>query len=90
MEDGEEKWHSVDMTIEEFKHEIIVPDFGGTFNEKRVKYKVLAVPKEGEGATMKYGDETDWHVEDGLHFPHVPLPLPKSRLPCLLVNTTVS
>jgi len=89
MEDGEENWHSLDLSVDEFKNVQNLKDFEGTFDEKKIKYKVIAVAKEGEGATMKYGDESDWHVEDGLHFPHIPPPLPESRLPCLLVNTQI-
>ncbi len=89
MEDGEEKWHSLDMTVEEYKKKHICKDFGGTFDKKTIKFKVISVPKDGEGAVLKYGDESDWHVEDGLHFPHIPPPLAESRLPSLLVNTQV-
>jgi len=90
MEDGEEKWHSLDLSIDDFKHQLIAPDFVGTLDKKAVKYKVKLVPKDGEGAVMKYGDESDFHVEDGIHFPHIPPPLPKSRLPNLIVDTQVS
>ena len=90
MEDGEEKWHSLDMSVDEYKKKQIRKDFDGTFDKKQIKYKVISVPKDGEGAVMKYGDESDWHVEDGVHFPHIPPPLPESRLPSLLVNTQVS
>ena len=72
------------------KKKQIRKDFDGTFDKKQIKYKVISVPKDGEGAVMKYGDESDWHVEDGVHFPHIPPPLPESRLPSLLVNTQVS
>ena len=90
MEDGEEKWYSLDMSVDEYKKDQICKDYSGTFDKKKIKYKVISVPKDGEGAVMKYGDESDWHVEDGIHFPHIPPPLPKSRLPSLLVNTKVS
>jgi hypothetical protein len=90
MEDGEEKWYSLDASVDEYKKDQICKDYSGTFDKKKIKYKVISVPKDGEGAVMKYGDESDWHVEDGIHFPHIPPPLPKSRLPSLLVNTKVS
>lgn len=90
MEDGDEKWHSLDMTLDEFKTLQVLKDSVGTFDKKTVKYRVISIPKVGEGAVMKYGDESDWHVEDGVHFPHIPPPLPEGRLPNLLVNTQVS
>ena len=88
MEDGDEKWHFVDISFDAFdKH--IAPGFESTLDKKATKYKVISVPKDGEGATMKYGDESDWLVADGIHFPHIPPPLPKSRLPSLVVNTQI-
>jgi hypothetical protein len=69
---------------------VIQPNFEGTLDSKAAKYKVIAVPKDGEGAVLKYGDESDWHVDDGIHYPHVPPPLPASRLPQLVQNTKVS
>jgi hypothetical protein len=86
MEDGDETWHSIDIPFDVFdKH--IAPGYEGTLDKKATKYKVISVPKDGEGATMKYGDESDWLVADGIHFPHIPSPLPESRLPSLVVNT---
>eukprot|EP00557_Chaetoceros_sp_GSL56_P013042 CAMPEP_0176481116 /NCGR_PEP_ID=MMETSP0200_2-20121128/2644_1 /TAXON_ID=947934 /ORGANISM="Chaetoceros sp., Strain GSL56" /LENGTH=1248 /DNA_ID=CAMNT_0017877291 /DNA_START=89 /DNA_END=3832 /DNA_ORIENTATION=- len=89
MEDGEEVWHLLDMPFDEFQHKRVMPDFEGTFDNKTTKFRVISVPKNGEGAVMKYGDESDWHVEDGIHFPHIPPPLPESRLPSLVVNTNL-
>lgn len=85
FEDGDEKWHKLD--IEFHDQQIISPDFHDTFDNKTIKFRVIAVPKDGEGAVMKYGDESDLNVEDGFHFPHVPPRLPQSRLPKLLFNS---
>eukprot|EP00957_Ditylum_brightwellii_P051690 3919396-Ditylum_brightwellii.AAC.1 len=88
MEDGEEVWHKVDMKLADYmKVKQLAPNFEGTLDGKKVKFKVISIPKDGEGAVMKYGDESDWHIEDGVHFPHIPPPLPESRLPKLLYNT---
>lgn len=89
MEDGEEKWHFLDVSFENFQSLRIMPDYEGTFDRKSIKFRVVSIPKKGEGPIMKYGDETDWHVEDGLHFPHIPPPLPESRLPALVINTNL-
>ena len=85
FEDGEEKWHQLDIEFHE--SQLIAPDFQGTFDKKNIKFRVTAIPKDGEGAILKYGDESDLNVEDGLHFPHVPPPLPTSRLPKLVHDT---
>ncbi len=92
MEDGEKTWHCVDLTLAEFKerYKHPSPNMEGTFDDKQVKYKVISVPKDGEGAVLKYGDESDWHIEDGIHFPHIPPPLSESRLPKLVSNSQVS
>uniref|UniRef100_A0A7S3Q5Z2 Insulysin n=1 Tax=Chaetoceros debilis TaxID=122233 RepID=A0A7S3Q5Z2_9STRA len=88
MEDGEEVWHKVDMKLAEYhKVKQLALNYEGTLDGKKVKFKVISIPKDGEGAVMKYGDESDWHIEDGVHFPHIPPPLPESRLPKLLCNT---
>lgn len=89
-EDTDEKWHKVDTKASDFSTTTVNPNFEGTLDSKAIKYKVISVPKEGEGAVLKYGDESDWHVDDGIHYPHVPPPLPESRLPQLVHNTKVS
>ncbi len=89
-EDEDEKWHKVDLSSSDFRKASVTPNFEGTFDSKAIKYKVISIPKDGEGAVLKYGDESDWHVEDGVHYPHVPPSLPASRLPQLVYNTKVS
>ena len=89
MEDGEELWHLLDIPLDAFQNVQIVPDFEGTFDKKAIKFRVTSIPKNGEGAVMKYGDESDWHVEDGIHFPHIPPPLPESRLPSLVFDNNL-
>ena len=88
-EDEDEKWHKVDMKASDFTKISILKNYEGTLDNKAIKYKVISVPKEGEGAVLKYGDESDWHVDDGIHYPHVPPSLPTSRLPQLIHNTKV-
>lgn len=89
-EDEDEKWHKLDGNIVDYSSVATNPNFEGTMDGKSIKFKVISVPKDGEGATLKYGDESDWHIDDGIHYPHVPPPLPESRLPQLVHNTKVS
>jgi nardilysin len=89
MEHGEEVWHLLDISFNDFQNMRVMPDFEGTFDNKTVKFRVISVPKNGEGAVMKYGDESDWHVEDRIHFPHIPPPLPESRLPSMVLSTNL-
>ncbi len=89
-EDEDEKWHHLDGSIADYNSVVTNPNFEGTLDSKKIKFKVISVPKDGEGAVLKYGDDSDWHIEDGVHFPHVPPPLPESRLPQLVCNTKVS
>jgi hypothetical protein len=58
-------------------------------DSKAIKFKVLSVPKDGERALLKYGDDSDWHVEEGIHFPPIPPASTESRLPRLFFNTQV-
>jgi len=89
-EDEDEKWHKVDVQLEDFHKDTIMPNAEGTLDGKSIKYKIVSVPRDGDGAVLKYGDESDWHVEDGMAYPHVPPAQPASRLPKLVSNTKVS
>lgn len=89
-EDEDEKWHKVDIKAADFNKTVVNPNFEGTLDSKAIKYKIISVPTEGQGAVMKYGDESDFHIDDGIHYPHVPPSLPASRLPQLVHNTKVS
>ena len=88
-EDETQKWHKIDINLRELKDTIIIPDFEGTLDNKAIKFKVLSVPKDGERAILKYGDDSDWHVEEGIHFPPIPPASTESRLPSLFFNTQV-
>ena len=69
---------------------LLSPDFEGTLDKKKVKYRIVALVTEGEGAVRKFGDESDFDAEDGIAFPAIPPPIAKSRLPKLMCNTNVS
>ena len=51
----------------------------------KIKFRVIAIPKPGEGAVLRYGDANhDDDVEDGFAFPPIPPAAPPSRLPHLV------
>jgi hypothetical protein len=62
----------------------------GTLDGKTIKFKVVAVPKDGEGAIRKYGDESDDNVLEGTQFPAIPPAKSASHLPQLVRNNQVS
>jgi hypothetical protein len=86
-EDEDEKWHLVDSIPQD--HDSLEPDYESTFDNKSIKFRIVAMPEVGEGAVLKYGDDSDFHVESGTHFPPIPPPIPESRLPQLVSNTQV-
>lgn len=88
-EDEDEKWHTVDQELSQFSPSALSPRFEGTLDGKEIKYRIVALAKEGQGAVLKFGDESDHHVEDGIHFPPIPPALSESRLPQLISNTQV-
>lgn len=85
-EDEDEKWHKVDHDATELSRTV---DVEGTFDAKKTKFKVVAVPKDGEGAIRKFGDDCDFNVLDGTQFPAIPPPKAESRLPRLLRSNEV-
>lgn len=58
-------------------------------DNKKIKYRVVALAQDGEGPVLKFGDDSDHHVELGTHFPPIPPPSPESRLPQLISNSQV-
>lgn len=51
----------------------------------KTKFKVIAVPRHGEGAVLRYGDaDHDDDVEDGTAFPPIPPAALPSRLPQII------
>ena len=90
-EDEDEKWHQMDVEPSALTTTALTaPDFEGTLDKKKIKYRIVAFAEEGERAVRKFGDESDWDVEDGKGFPAIPPAMPASRLPKLIHNTSVS
>jgi hypothetical protein len=65
-------------------------DFEGTLDQKKIKYRIVALALDGGGAVRRFGDESDFDVEDGIGFPPIPPARSPSRLPKLVCNTQVS
>lgn len=87
-EDEDEKWHKVDAIISDFTPELLTSaDFEGTLDSKKIKYRVVALAMDGEGAIRKFGDDSDLDVKG---FPPIPPARPPSRLPKLVGNSAVS
>ena len=89
-EDEDEKWHTVDASPSILTESLSDPNYEGTFDKKSIRFHVLAFALEGEGAVRKFGDESDYDVEDGKSFPAIPPAVHPSRLPKLISNTNVS
>lgn len=90
-EDEDEKWHSLDDhdAYRKFERddEFLEAGHEGSFDCGKVKFRVTAVPREGEGIVFSYGDSShDDEVEDGTAFPPIPPPAPASRLPRLIYS----
>jgi len=80
-EDEEDQWHGVDMALVDMKPDMLTPDFEGTLDKKKKKYRILSLALPGAGIARKFGDESDFDAEEGKSFPPVPPILPLSRLP---------
>ncbi len=63
--------------------------FEGTLDDRKVKYRVIAMPLDGKGAVLKFGDESDDLALDGTGFPPIPPALSDSRLPKLVADLQV-
>lgn len=86
-EDEDEKWHKMDKKAEDLTRTV---DLEGTIDGKKTKFRVISIPRDGEGAVRKFGDASDDNVLDGTQFPPIPPPKSPSRLPQLLHGTQVS
>lgn len=86
-EDEEEKWHRIDLPARELTPSVLLPGFESTLDNKKIKFRLVALAKDGEGAILKYGDDTDFEVDEGASFPAIPPASPVSRLPQLVCNT---
>jgi hypothetical protein len=90
-EDEDEKWHQMDVPSSGLSlAKLIAPDFEGTLENKKVKYRIVALATDGEGAVRRFGDESDFDADDGTGFPPIPPALLPSHLPKLVCNTQVS
>mmetsp|Transcript_25023 Transcript_25023/g.38696 ORF Transcript_25023/g.38696 Transcript_25023/m.38696 type:complete len:904 (-) Transcript_25023:2329-5040(-) len=83
-EDEDEKWHIFDVVYSKSEEARI--DYEGTVDSKKIKFRITALPTEGHGPVLRYGDESDYDVEDGITFPPIPPAQPSSRLPALIVD----
>eukprot|EP01082_Thalassiosira_pseudonana_P002309 g2198.t1 g2198 contig11:912012-915958(+) len=86
-EDEEKKWHSLDSPKDRSltDDELLEPGYEGTLDGGKIKFRLIAVAREGEGIVMRYGDaDHDDDIEDGAVFPPIPPPSPASRLPRLV------
>ena len=87
-EDEDEKWHKLDVPSSDLtQQKLQSPEFEGSLDNKRIKYRIVSLALEGERASFKFGDESDSDVEDGKTFPAIPPVMSPSRLPKLVVNT---
>lgn len=80
-EDEDEKWHKVDLQPTELSRTC---NFESTLDGKKIKYRVVAVPQDGEGTVLKFGDDSDFEG-----FPAIPPAKSASRLPQLVCDTQV-
>lgn len=90
FEDEDEKWHTLDQAVAEFTQELLLRSdaFEGTMDSKKIKYRIVALalhPGSKGAGIRKFGDESDFDVEEGTSFP--PIPPPSSRQPVQISNT---
>ena len=82
-EDEDQQFHKLDDDVSFFK-EMREGD-GFTLGGGRLKCKLIALGSSGGG--IKFGDGTDYDVDDGLQFPPIPPPTLESHLPKRLFDT---
>lgn len=85
-EDEDEKWHVIDHEIATLTVSSLVPGFEGTLDKKTIKFRLVSLAKDGARAVLKYGDDSDFEVQDGSLFPAIPPALSESRLPKLIYD----
>ena len=90
-EDEGKKWHFLDNHESYSKFEAgqgsMESGHEGTLDGGMVKFRVTAVPRDGEGIVFNYGESGhDEDVEAGVAFPPIPPPAPASRLPQLIYD----
>lgn len=90
FEDEDEKWHTLDNAVSAFTPEVLLHSdtFEGSMDSRIIKFRIVALslhPGAKGAGIRKFGDETDFDVDDGLSFP--PIPPPSSRLPIQIANS---
>jgi len=89
-EDEDEKWHTMDVQPSKLTQiQLMAADFEGTLDNKKIKYRIVALAAEGDGAVRRFGDESDFDADDGTGFPPIPPAPLSSHLPKLICNTQV-
>lgn len=89
-EDEEEKWHKMDVPANSLSHkQLLASNFEGTLDNKKIKYRIVALAVKGEGAVRKFGDDSDLDAENGVSFPPIRPATSPAHLPQLVCNTQV-
>ena len=87
----DQKWHRVDIFPDDTSSVNIVPDYEGTLDNNSVHFKYVASRNKYNGRdihTKEKNSINHCQVDNSIHFPSIPLPLPDSRLPKLFSNAS--